>query len=245
MPTAEGVVEGEVRAHPVSRPRPLNRPRGPVRLLVSDVLADYSERSLTSALLPIGDAESVVRDVLDRVAGFGPLQRYLDDPEIEEIWVNEPGRLFIVRRGRSELTTTIFGPGGAGRARRADGAPLGWTDRHVDPVSRRDHARRFAPARGHPRVYVGSSHVRSSPVRQHPATPALTVWTTGHLAGRATGYCEDAAPSRCRGGRGAGWSSGIGKSALCQRPVMDLACHWRVRRLGSQILTHKLMQSSS
>jgi Flp pilus assembly CpaF family ATPase len=28
--------------------------------------------------------------VLDRVAGFGPLQRYLDDPEVEESWVNEP-----------------------------------------------------------------------------------------------------------------------------------------------------------
>jgi Flp pilus assembly CpaF family ATPase len=39
------------------------------------------------------DPFTVVRDVLDRVAGFGPLQRYLDDPEIEEIWVNEPGAL--------------------------------------------------------------------------------------------------------------------------------------------------------
>ena len=74
-------------------------------LLVRDVVADYSERSLTSALPPIDDVESVVRDVLDRVAGFGPLQRYLDDPEVEEIWVNEPGRVFIARRGRSELTT--------------------------------------------------------------------------------------------------------------------------------------------
>ena len=49
--------------------------------------------------------------MLDRVAGLGPLQRYLDDPEIEEIWVNEPGRVFIARRGRSELTTTILGHG--------------------------------------------------------------------------------------------------------------------------------------
>jgi pilus assembly protein CpaF len=80
-------------------------------VLVRDVVADYSERSLNSALPPIGDPESVVRDVLDRVAGFGPLQRYLDDPEIEEIWVNEPGRVFIARRGRSELTTTILAPG--------------------------------------------------------------------------------------------------------------------------------------
>jgi hypothetical protein len=42
---------------------------------VRDVVADYSERSLTSALPPIGDPDAVVRDVLDRVAGFGPLQR--------------------------------------------------------------------------------------------------------------------------------------------------------------------------
>jgi pilus assembly protein CpaF len=77
-------------------------------VLVRDVVAEYSERSLNSALPPIGDPESVVRDVLDRVAGFGPLQRYLDDPEIEEIWINEPGRVFVARRGRSELTTTIL-----------------------------------------------------------------------------------------------------------------------------------------
>jgi len=46
--------------------------------------------------------------VLEQVAGLGPLQRYLDDPEIEEIWVNEPGRVFVARHGRSELTTTIM-----------------------------------------------------------------------------------------------------------------------------------------
>ncbi|WP_100501068.1 CpaF family protein [Geodermatophilus chilensis] len=114
MPTATNaleVVDGEVRE--LIRRRgldPFTDP-GPVRLLVRDVVADYSERSLTSALPPIGDAESVVRDVLDRVAGFGPLQRWLDDPEVEEIWVNEPGRVFVARRGRSELTTTILAPG--------------------------------------------------------------------------------------------------------------------------------------
>jgi pilus assembly protein CpaF len=105
------VVDGEVRE--LIRRRgldPFTDP-GPVRLLVRDVVADYSERSLTSALPPIGDPDAVVRDVLDRVAGFGPLQRWLDDPEVEEIWVNEPGRVFVARRGRSELTTTILAPG--------------------------------------------------------------------------------------------------------------------------------------
>lgn len=114
MPTATSaleVVDGEVRE--LIRRRgldPFTDP-GPVRLLVRDVVADYSERSMTSALPPIADPESVVRDVLDRVAGFGPLQRWLDDPEVEEIWVNEPGRVFVARRGRSELTTTILAPG--------------------------------------------------------------------------------------------------------------------------------------
>jgi pilus assembly protein CpaF len=46
--------------------------------------------------------------VVDAVAGFGPLQPLLDDPEIEEIWINEPGRVFVARRGRSELTTLIL-----------------------------------------------------------------------------------------------------------------------------------------
>jgi len=60
------------------------------------------------ALVDLSDA---VRSVLDAVAGFGPLQRHLEDPTVEEIWVNEPGRVFVARDGRSELTTTILDPG--------------------------------------------------------------------------------------------------------------------------------------
>ena len=36
------------------------------------------------------------------------LQPYLDDPEVEELWINAPGRVFVLRRGRSELTTTVL-----------------------------------------------------------------------------------------------------------------------------------------
>ncbi len=38
----------------------------------------------------------------------GPLQQYLDDPEVEELWINEPGRVFVARGGVSELTTTLL-----------------------------------------------------------------------------------------------------------------------------------------
>ena len=81
---------------------------GRIRSLVREVVLDYEDRAASSSLPPVGDHDQAVRAVLDEVAGFGPLQRYLDDPEIEEIWVNEPGKVFVARRGRSELTTTIL-----------------------------------------------------------------------------------------------------------------------------------------
>jgi pilus assembly protein CpaF len=81
---------------------------GRIRSLVREVVLDYEDRAASSSLPPVGDHDQAVRAVLDEVAGFGPLQRYLDDPEVEEIWVNEPGKVFIARKGRSELTTTIL-----------------------------------------------------------------------------------------------------------------------------------------
>ncbi|MCW2598967.1 MAG: Type secretion system protein [Frankiales bacterium] len=85
--------------------------RSAVRRLVDEVVADYDDRALTSTLAPLPDAGRAARAVYDAVAGFGPLQRHLDDPSVEEIWINEPGRVFVARRGRSELTTTILDEG--------------------------------------------------------------------------------------------------------------------------------------
>ncbi|MCU0266204.1 MAG: Flp pilus assembly complex ATPase component TadA [Actinomycetia bacterium] len=108
---AVAVVEDEVRE--LVRRRGLDPLTDPlaVRGLVEEVVADYDERSLSGGLPPLVDVGSAVRSVLDAVAGFGPLQRYLDDPTVEEVWVNEPGRVFVAREGRSELTTTILAAG--------------------------------------------------------------------------------------------------------------------------------------
>ncbi|MHB0928348.1 MAG: CpaF family protein [Candidatus Nanopelagicales bacterium] len=40
--------------------------------------------------------------------GFGALQPLLDDPSVEELWINAPDRIFISRDGRSELTTVML-----------------------------------------------------------------------------------------------------------------------------------------
>ena len=50
----------------------------------------------------IDDEAALVRDVLASVSGFGALQPLLDDPEIEEIWLNGPDRIFIARGGTTE-----------------------------------------------------------------------------------------------------------------------------------------------
>jgi pilus assembly protein CpaF len=79
-----------------------------LRRLVESAVASYDERSLTRALPPLADPGQAVKRVLDEVSGFGSLQAYLDDPSVEEVWINDPGRIFVSRSGVSELTTTIL-----------------------------------------------------------------------------------------------------------------------------------------
>jgi pilus assembly protein CpaF len=106
--SAQAILEAEVRElvrrrgiDPIAEPAVVAR-------LVDEVVGEYRDRSITSTLPPLGDAAATTRTVLDAVAGFGPLQPLLDDPSVEEIWINEPGRVFIARHGRSELTTIIL-----------------------------------------------------------------------------------------------------------------------------------------
>ena len=84
------------------------RDTGVVRRIAEGVVREEDERSLTGAVAPVPDPESVVAELLARVAGFGPLQPFLDDPEVEEIWINDPTRVFIARNGRHELTNLML-----------------------------------------------------------------------------------------------------------------------------------------
>jgi pilus assembly protein CpaF len=79
-----------------------------VRRIAEGVVRDHDERSLTGVVAPVPDAASVVGELVARVAGFGPLQPFLDDPTVEEVWINDPSRVFVARRGRHELTTLVL-----------------------------------------------------------------------------------------------------------------------------------------
>ena len=42
------------------------------------------------------------------ITSIPEFQELLDDPSVEEIWVNEPGRIFVARAGKSQLTSVIM-----------------------------------------------------------------------------------------------------------------------------------------
>ena len=106
--SAQQILESEVRE--LVRTRGIDPIADPdaVARLVDEAVSDYLDRAITSTLPPLTDAAGIARGIQDAVAGFGPLQPLLDDPTVEEIWINEPSRVFIARHGRSELTTVIL-----------------------------------------------------------------------------------------------------------------------------------------
>src|SRR6478672_11376727 len=79
-----------------------------VRRIAEDVVRAHDERSLTGVVTPVPDPVGVIGELVERVSGFGPLQRFLDDEEVEEIWINDPSRVFVARNGRHELTNVIL-----------------------------------------------------------------------------------------------------------------------------------------
>ena len=74
-----------------------------LRHMVEDILAQS-----TNAASDNESPQVLVEQIANQISGFGLLQPLLDDPSIEEIWINEPGRIFVARNGKSELTSVIL-----------------------------------------------------------------------------------------------------------------------------------------
>ncbi len=77
-----------------------------LRHVIEDILAQSTNVPDTAP-----DNESslpFVDQITSHISGFGLLQPLLDDPSVEEIWINEPGRIFVARNGKSELTSVIL-----------------------------------------------------------------------------------------------------------------------------------------
>lgn len=86
-------------------PRSEARPTADV---IDEVIRSYDERTLSGSLPLLTDADAARRSVLDDLTGYGAIQQYLDDPTVEELWVNGPHAVFVSRHGVSELTPVVL-----------------------------------------------------------------------------------------------------------------------------------------
>ena len=75
---------------------------------VREEVGRYSERALSGSLPMLLDEKQAAREIVASITGFGALQPFFDDPDIEEIWINSPSRVFIARDGVPELTSVLL-----------------------------------------------------------------------------------------------------------------------------------------
>lgn len=71
---------------------------------VRDEVRRYSERALGGSVPLLEDEADATRRVVATLTGFGALQPLLDDPDIEELWINAPDAVFVARAGVTEAT---------------------------------------------------------------------------------------------------------------------------------------------
>ncbi len=61
-----------------------------------------------SVPLSASDRVQVIADVIDNTLGYGPIEVFLEDPEVTEVMVNNPDTIYIEKRGKIETTDRRF-----------------------------------------------------------------------------------------------------------------------------------------
>lgn len=105
MSQAARYVETQVRAALLRESVDPVRDPAAVERMVDRAVHDYDLRSLREGMPDIGDLAEAGRAVMHALTGFGRLQPFLDDPDIEEIWLNGCDKVFVARNGVAELTS--------------------------------------------------------------------------------------------------------------------------------------------
>jgi pilus assembly protein CpaF len=73
---------------------------------IQDRLAEELSRRNLNFPDPIRDR--LILDIFAEITGYGPLQPLLDDPEITEIMVNGPQKVYVEKQGRLQRTNVVF-----------------------------------------------------------------------------------------------------------------------------------------
>jgi pilus assembly protein CpaF len=104
MSQATTIITDEVRARVRREGIDISTDRELAHRYVLDEVQRYSERALGGSVPLLADEGQATREIVATLTGFGQLQPFFDDPDIEEIWINQPDRVFVARDGIPELT---------------------------------------------------------------------------------------------------------------------------------------------
>ena len=64
--------------------------------------------SKSKAPLSAADKSQLMLDVTDDILGYGPIDRFLKDPDITEVMVNGPDHVYVERHGKLDLSGVTF-----------------------------------------------------------------------------------------------------------------------------------------
>ena len=79
-------------------------------------------------ILPQKTENEIVQAVVNRMVGLGPIEPYLNDPQVTEIMVNAPDKIFVEKEGELEPVEASF---------RDEDHIVNVIDRIVAPLGRR------------------------------------------------------------------------------------------------------------
>ena len=74
------------------------------------VIEERLKEALARTKLTLSDSirDHLIRDLIDEITGYGPIQSLLDDPSVTEIMVNGPKKVYIEKKGLLERTNIVF-----------------------------------------------------------------------------------------------------------------------------------------
>ena len=65
---------------------------------------------ISDSMKPVSflDKQTIHKDIMDEICGFGPIDPFLEDDTVTEVMVNGPNSIYVERSGKLQKTGTIF-----------------------------------------------------------------------------------------------------------------------------------------
>jgi pilus assembly protein CpaF len=92
----------QIQRHLEGNPPPAAQRKQAIEAVLEQV---YTQ---TKVMLPISMKAQIFKEILDDLLGFGPIQILLDDPQVTEVMVNGPKRVYVERSGKLERANVTF-----------------------------------------------------------------------------------------------------------------------------------------